>query len=103
MIVCQYQDVDKRKRNETFNYDPPAGFQIGGARLKVVKKTPHASFGELKFQGQRATINLQCEGRAENPTYHDSIGVNIVGNLIYQTTIEDAKGIAGTCLDQILQ
>ena len=103
MIVCQYRDVDKRKRNVTFTYEPPTGFQIGSARLKVVRKTPLTSFGDLKFQGQRATVSLQCQGREDKVSVGTFISVNIVGQLIYQTTAEDAKSIASSCLDKILQ
>jgi hypothetical protein len=101
-LLCQYRDINKRKRSNTFTYEPPDGFQIGNARLKVIMKTPQASFGDLKFQGQRATINLQCRGREDHVTVHESIAVNIVGHLIYQTTAEDAKSIASSCLDKIL-
>jgi hypothetical protein len=102
MIKCQYSDINKRKRNETFTYEPPTGFQIGSARLKVVMKTPHTSFGDLKFQGQRATVSLQCQGREDMVSVGTFISVNIVGQLIYQTTAEDAKSIASSCLDKIL-
>ncbi len=102
-IVCQYRDVNRRKRNENFTYQAPEGFQIGSARFNVVMKTTQTSIGDLSFHGRQASMNLQCRGREKKPVVHDMVAVNIVGHLVYQPTVEDAKDIAGKCFDQILR
>lgn len=102
-VVCQYLEIKKRKRNDSFTYHAPDGFLIEDARITIVAKTSRSSVGELKYGKHRATINLQCHGDAENVENHSGVGINIVGRLVYQPTLEDTKAIASTCLNQILK
>lgn len=102
-VVCQHRDINRRKRNDTFTYEAPAGFRIDGARFTVVVKSVRTSIGELVVQGQRATISLQCHGDEKNVENHFGVGGNVVGRLVYQPTLEDTKAIAGTCLNKALQ
>lgn len=98
-IVCQYRDVKKRERNETFSYYPPEGFKIVSVDVDVVSNTAQASVGDLTFNGQRAKINLQCQGRPDADHVHDGVAVKLFGGLEYQPTVNDLKDIAVTCLD----
>lgn len=100
-IVCQYRDVKRRERNETFSYSPPDGFRIISVDVNVISKTAQASVVGLTFNGLRATVNLQCQGRPDADHVHDGVAVKLAGKLEYQPTIDDLKSIAGPCLDQL--
>lgn len=99
-IVCQYRDVDKREKNETFTYFPPAGFKIISADVNVVSITAQASVHDLAFEEQRATVNLRCKGRPEADHVHDAVAVKLVGKLEYRPTLDDTKNIGKACLRQ---
>lgn len=99
-IVCQYRDVKRRTRDRAFTYHPPEGFNIVSADVNVISRTAQTSIGDLTFDEQRATVNLQCQGRPNSVDAHDGISVKLVGQLEYQPTVSDLKSIAVTCLDQ---
>ena len=100
-IVCQYRDVKRRTQDKAFTYHPPEGFKIVSADVNVISKTAQTSVGDLTFDEQRATVNLQCQGRQDSVDAHDGIAVKLAGQLEYQPTVGDLKDIAGSCLDQI--
>lgn len=102
-VVCQHRDINRRERNESFTYEAPDDFQIGQARFNVVVKSVRTSIGDLVSGRTHATISLRCHGDPDHELNHFGVGGNIVGSLVYQSTIEDAKNIARFCFDKVLR
>lgn len=93
---CRTQD-----RNESFSFEAPPGFRIEAARFDITSKTARTTVGALSTDGSRAGITLQCAGRPCGARGKVYVGGTINGQLAYQPTAADARGIAMRCLEQV--
>ena len=98
-IVCQFQDISKRERNEIFTYHAPEGFKIVSADTEVILKSFQTSISDLEFHSRWAKVTLQCKGRSDDVLVHDAISVKIVGRLEYLPALQETKNLVGKCFD----